>query len=87
MSLTHASHIARHHYKREFPEIATNCTVEELVHTLSMVLADVHPAHLSREEDFDSELSMEKEEEEEPQCKKRKKNEEKNKKKRRTKGR
>ena len=81
MSLTHASHIARHHYKREFPEIATNCTVEELAHTLSMVLADVHPAHLSREEDFDSELSMEKEEEEEPQCKKRKKNEEKNKKK------
>ena len=78
MSLRHASHIACHHSKREFPEIATNCTVEELAHTLSMVLADVPPAHLSREEDFDSESSMEKEEEEEPQCKKRNKKNKKN---------
>ena len=78
MSLRHASHIARHYYKHEFPEIATTCTVEEFAETLSTVLADVPPAHLSREEDFDSEMSVEKEEE--PQCKKRKKGKKKSKK-------
>ena len=78
MSLRHASHIARHYYKHEFPEIATTCTVEEFAETLSTVLADVPPAHLSREEDFDSETSVEKEEE--PQCKKRKKGKKKSKK-------
>ena len=54
---------------RELLEIATTCTVEELATTLSMVLADVPPAHLSRSEDFDSEPLTE---EEEPQCKKKK---------------
>ena len=74
MSLRHALHIAHHYYKSEFPEVATNCTVEELAETLSTVLAEVPPAHLSREEDFDSKSSVE--EEEEPQCnnKKKKKN-------------
>ena len=62
----------------ELPEIARTSTVEELATTLSMVLADVPPAHLSRSEDFDSEPSTE---EVEPQCKKNKKHEEKNKKK------
>ena len=75
MSLRQAAHIARHHYKREFPEITTTCTVEELANTLSMVLEDVPPAHLSRREDFDSDTSTE---EDVPQCKKTKKNEEKN---------
>ena len=75
MSLRQAAHIARHHYRREFPEITTTCTVDELATTLSSVLEDVPPAHLSRSEDFDTDTSTE---EDEPQCKKNKKNEEKN---------
>ena len=68
--------IARHHYRRELPTIATTCTVEDLAEMMVAVLEDVPPSNLNKEEDVDSSSSSESEEEE-PAPKKIKKTKEK----------
>lgn len=59
MSLTYMAFAARNHFKRPLPEISTTCSVQNLAETLSTILLDVPPAHLSRREDFDSDTSSE----------------------------
>ena len=68
--------IARHHYNKELPPIATTCCVEDIAEMMALVLEDVPPPHLNKAEDFDSATS-ESEEKEEPTPKKMKKKEEK----------
>ena len=54
LGLKEAIHIARHHYQKEFPPVATTVTVENLAELLSEVLKDVPPHHLDRSEDEES---------------------------------
>ena len=74
MSLKHAEWIARNHFHRPLPPVATTCTIEDLATTMSMVLTDVPPTHLNREEDVGTTSSSEGE----PDAKQNKKTEEKN---------
>ena len=67
--------IARHHYNRELPPIATTCRVEDIAEMMALIIDDV-PPHLNKDEDFDSATS-ESEEKEEPAPKKMKKKKEK----------
>ena len=68
-----SSHIARHHYQREFPTIATTFTTENLAEILSDVLKDILPHDLNRSEDEEGSSSAS-EVEPEPEPKKLKKN-------------
>jgi len=66
-----SSHIARHHYQREFPTIATTFTTENLAEILSDVLKDILPHDLNRSEDEEgSSSASEVEPEPEPEPKK-----------------
>ena len=62
--------IARHHYKKELPPVATNCTVEELAEMMAAIADEVPPPHLNRAEDVTASSSSESESEEEPASKK-----------------
>ena len=70
MSLKHAEWIARNHFHCPLPPVATTCTMEDLATTMSMVLTDVPPTHLNREEDVGTTSSSEGE----PDAKQNKKN-------------
>ena len=74
LGLKEAIHIARHHYQKEFPPVATTVTVENLAELLSEVLKDVPPHYLDRSEDEESSSASEVE----PEPEKTKKNEQKN---------
>ena len=73
--------IARHHYNKELPPIATTCRVEDIAQMMALIIDDVPPPHLNS-------ATSESEEKEEPAPKKMKKkkkklkNQKKNKKKR-----
>ena len=74
LGLKEAIHIARHHYQKEFPPVATTVTVENLAELLSEVLKDVPPHHLDRSEDEESSSASEVEPEPEKTKKMNKKN-------------
>ena len=69
--------IVRHHYKKELPPVATNCTVEDLAEMTAAIVDEVPPPHLNRAEDVTASSSSESESEEEPASKKIKKTKEK----------
>ena len=70
LGLKHACHIAPHHYQKDFPEVATTVTIEQLAEHLSQVLDDVPPHHLNRSEDEESSPASEAEPEPEKTKKK-----------------
>ena len=74
LGLKEAIHIARHHYQKEFPPVATTVTVQNLAELLSEVLKDVPPHHLDRSEDEESSSASEVEPEPEKTKKMNKKN-------------
>ena len=61
--------IVRHHYKKELPPVATNCTVEDLAEMTAAIVDEVPPPHLNRAEDVTASSSSESESEEEPASK------------------
>ena len=61
--------IVGHHYKKELPPVATNCTVEDLVEMTAAIVDEVPPPHLNRAEDVTASSSSESESEEEPASK------------------
>ena len=67
--------IARHHYKKELPPVATTCTVEDLAEMMAAIVDQVPPPHLNRAEDVTASSSGS--ESEEPASKKIKKTKEK----------
>ena len=69
--------IVRHHYKKELPPVATNCTVKDLAEMTAAIVDEVPPPHLKRAEDVTASSSSESESEEEPESKKIKKTKEK----------
>ena len=70
LGLKHACHIARHHFQKEFPEVATAVTIDQLAEHLPQVLDDVPPHHLNRSEDVESSSASEAEPEPEKTKKK-----------------
>ena len=62
--------IARHHYKKELPPVATTCTVEDLAEMMAAIVDQVPPPHLNRAEDVTASSSESESEEEEPASKK-----------------
>ena len=66
--------IARHHYKKELPPVATTCTIEDLAEMMSVIVDEVPPPNLNRAEDVATSSSPESESEEQPASKKIKKN-------------
>ena len=65
-------------YKKELPPVATTCSIEDLTEMTSVIVDEVPPPHLNRDEDVATSSSPESEsEEEEPASKKIKKTKEK----------
>ena len=78
--------IARHQYKKELSPVATTCKIEDLAEMISVIVDEVPPPNLNRDEDVATSSSPESESEEEPASKKIKKNKRKKKKKKKWRG-